>query len=374
MKELLELVEARRHAPDEIAAVATVLRVEGSSYRRTGARMLINRHGRVAGSVSGGCLEQSVIDAAREALHDGRPRLLTFDTTDPGDVTFGSGLGCRGKIWIGLEVLQPRQAWPLAELALQICNQRQPAALLTWIRRRDDIVSFESTSHSTPPVAAKSALPAAWCETVRDVFAHGRNGFVGQNDPDSALVEWLTPPVALWIFGGGPDVPPLTRLAHELGYEIAVIDRRPEVARRENFPAATRVLAAPAAEIPASLQADALTVAVLMNHHYETDRSLLAALLPLGLPYVAALGPRQRTERILRELAADGHEIRPEFFASLHAPAGLDLGADTPVQIALSILAEIQAVLAGRPAGMLKFRLGEIHAAVPENIPCAVPA
>src|SRR4051812_46732003 len=116
MKELLELVEARRHAPDENAAIATVLRVEGSSYRRPGARMLVNRHGRVAGSVSGGCLEQGVIDAAREALHDGQSRLLAFDTTEPGDVLFGSGLGCQGKIWIGIEVLQPREEWPLADM------------------------------------------------------------------------------------------------------------------------------------------------------------------------------------------------------------------------------------------------------------------
>lgn len=375
MKELLELVEARHHAPGETVAIATVVRIEGSSYRRMGARMLINRHGRVAGSVSGGCLEQSVIEASQDALHDGQSRLLNFDTTDPRDVLFGSGLGCRGKIWIALEVLQPRQVWPLAEFVQQVRRDRQPVLLLTRIRQLDAMVSLETTAYPAIPLAgAETSLPAAWCETMREVFANGRNCFLGGEGSDMALAEWLAPPVALWIFGAGPDVPPLTKLARELGYETTVIDRRPELARPENFPAANRVLATQRAQLPPQLHADPFTVAVLMNHHYETDRAMLAALLPLGLSYLGLLGPRRRTDALLSELQGQVIELTETSTAALHAPAGLDIGAENPTAIALSILAEIQATLSGHDGGPLKFRNAPIHAKMDANFPCAVPA
>ncbi|HSI84423.1 MAG TPA: XdhC family protein, partial [Candidatus Methylacidiphilales bacterium] len=131
MKEITELFKARQQAPGVPHAVATVLRVEGSSYRRPGARMLVNIHGRVAGSVSGGCLERSVIAQAQKAIADNRMQLIMFDTTDQDDLAFGSSLGCQGKIWIGIEVLKAGQEWGLDSLVRNVRERREPAALLT---------------------------------------------------------------------------------------------------------------------------------------------------------------------------------------------------------------------------------------------------
>jgi xanthine/CO dehydrogenase XdhC/CoxF family maturation factor len=168
----------------------------------------------------------------------------------------------------------------------------------------------------------------------------------------------------------------MVRLAVELGHEVTVIDRRPDFAVRDAFPGAARVIAAKPGEIASLLQPDESTVAVLMNHHYETDRASLAALLPLGLPYIAMLGPKRRTERILSELEAEGLDVS-DARANIHGPAGLDIGAETPEQIALAVLAEIQAVLAGRPGGHLRDRNAPIHGNTARPSPtepaCALP-
>jgi xanthine/CO dehydrogenase XdhC/CoxF family maturation factor len=361
MKELTQVFEARHKSLAVPHVVATVLRVEGSSYRRPGARMLVNVHGRVAGSVSGGCLEKSVISQARIALMDGQSRLISFDTTDQDDLAFGSSLGCNGKIWIGLEVLPAGDVWPLEKIVQGVLEKRQPVVLLTRIFQQGEKVYFETESVSSgSPLLAGSPLGKR-DEEIENVFLARKTRFVGDAMDDAALIEYLAPPVSLILLGGGPDVPPLVKLAREVGHEVTVIDRRPDFAVADQFPGAHRVLAAQPHQIAANVKPDDLTVAVVMNHHYETDRDVLRALLPLGLPYVAMLGPRRRTDRILKELEEQGLVISDEMLASLHAPAGLDLGAETPEQIALAILAEIQATLTGRDGNMLKNRLAPIH-------------
>ena len=377
MKELTELLEAWRRAPKVPHAVATVLRVEGSSYRRPGARMLVDVHGRVAGSVSGGCLERKVISQAQEALFDGRMRLMSFDTTDQDDLAFGSSLGCQGKIWIGIEVLKAGATWDLESLVRKIRERRTPGALLTRILHHDDKVHFEWYAVFADQASAnENAVPGAWHAAALEVLRLRKSCFVGDDMRDAAFIEWLAPPVSLLLFGGGPDVPPMVKLARELGHEITVIDRRPEFAVADQFPGADRVLAAKPHQISSHLRPDDRTVAVVMNHHYETDRDVLATLLPLGLRYIAVLGPRRRTDRILTELMEDGLNLSDDMRASIHAPAGLDLGSETPEQIALSILAEIQSTLAGRGGGQLRFRQAPIHVETksPRALACDLPA
>ncbi|MDB6126996.1 MAG: Xanthine dehydrogenase [Verrucomicrobia bacterium] len=377
MKELLELAAARRRVEKETVAIATVLRVDGSSYRRVGARMLVGASGRMAGSVSGGCLEAGVEIEAQAAIRDGRDRLLVFDTTVPGDVIFGSGLGCQGKIWIGIEVLPAGKAWPLAKVVERVRRTRVPVAWVTRVVEGERGIRFDAIGTEQDGEDDNLIfLPASWRAAITEVFATARSQFVDHDGCEPVLVEWLGPPLALLAFGGGPDLPPLVNLAAQLGHEVTVIDRRPEVAKPENFSAAHRVLAAAPSRVRSLVRADELTVAVIMNHHYETDREVLAALLPLGLPYIALLGPQRRTARILDELRERGIETPATLLDALHGPAGLDIGAEDPTQIALSILAEIQATLANRPGGKLKFRSAPIHADAvkPECVPCALPA
>lgn len=356
MKELIELFEARRRALDVPYAVATVLRVEGSSYRRPGARMLISVNGRVAGSVSGGCLERAVIAEGQRALLDGAARLLSFDTTDQDDFAMGSNLGCQGKIWIGIEVLSAGAFWPLEKIVETIRRRRKPAAVVTKIGGSEESVSYESSAIFVDSFDDNARL--RW--EVASVLKTRKTVFVGTETVGSHLIEWLGPPVALLILGGGLDVPPMVNLACALGHEVTVIDRRPEFAVPENYPGAHRVFAAKPRQIAAHLRPDARMAAVIMNHHYDTDRDALAAILPLGLPYIAMLGPKRRTERILAELIAEGHDVSMVENA-LHGPAGLDIGAETPEQIALAILAEIQAALSNHDGGKLRCRNAPIH-------------
>ncbi|MDB6169850.1 MAG: alanine dehydrogenase [Verrucomicrobia bacterium] len=372
MRELLELAEARRQAAHETLALATVFRVDGSSYRRIGARMLVGGRGRIAGSVSGGCLEESVVLEAQKTLVDRRGRLLTFDTTRSDDLVFGSGLGCQGKIWVTIELLPAHEAWPLAELVHRVRLQRTPVVWITRLFDEPEGVRFQTLSCTD---AGDALPPPSLGAPVAEVFSTGKNRVV--DDASSpALIEWIAPPVALLIFGGGPDVMPLVTLAAALGHEVTVVDRRPDVARSENFPGALRVLCARSPQVLLLVPADGRTAAVLMNHHYETDRDVLGILLSLALPYVGLLGPRRRTERILFELAERGLAISPDTAAALHGPAGLDIGAADPTQIALSILAEIQATLADRSGGKLKFRAAPIHLdrEDSETALCALPA
>jgi xanthine dehydrogenase accessory factor len=366
VKELFELIEARRLQQDTPHTVATVLRVEGSSYRRPGARMLMNIHGRVAGSISGGCLEKAVISEGRRALADGRPRLLAFDTTDQDDLALGASLGCQGKIWIGLEVLPANAAWPLEQVAGRIRQLRKCAALVTQPWGENESLRFESQLIFEDESEAVDAA-------VQDVLLHHKTNFEPSGGGFGSLIEFLAPPLSLLLFGAGPDVLPMIRLARTLGHDVTVIDRRPEFARTEHFPGANQVLAAQPHQLGSILKCDDRTVAVLMNHHYDTDRDVLASLIPFSLPYLAMLGPKKRTVRILAELREEGHDVNG-ISATLHGPAGLDIGAESPEQIALAILAEIQATLSQRNGGKLRQRKAPIHsdAFTHSEIPCAV--
>ena len=165
----------------------------------------------------------------------------------------------------------------------------------------------------------------------------------------------------LVIFGAGPDVPPLVRLAKDLGWQVTVADPRPAGATPGRFPEADGVLALRPEEVPADLALDADTLVVVMTHRYRHDVPLLRALLPLPLAYLGLLGPRQRAEKILSDLVAEGFEVTPEMRARLHAPVGLDLGAEGPEEVALAILAEMTAVRAGRDGRPLRDREKPIH-------------
>jgi xanthine dehydrogenase accessory factor len=349
MKELLEIIAARRAQPAIPFALATVVRVTGSSYRKPGARMLISLKGRVAGSVSGGCLERDVISKARAVILDGKTELAMYDTTDQDDMAFGTSLGCEGSIEILIQPLHPGAGWPLADAADQAVQQRKAAALLTVCRAPEKYADWPGRSmqvHETPAEWQTHLAPIA--ETVlkekKSTTAHL------ENEKVALLVERLAPPTRLVIFGAGHDVPPLVRLAKEVGYYVTVVDRRADFAEPERFPGADAVLHLRPHEIKL---ADLLTddsAAVIMNHHYETDAELLTRLIDRPLAYLGMLGPRRRTLKILSEARAQGVDFTPGDFAKLHAPVGLDLGSETPEQIALCILAELQAVVAGRPA------------------------
>ncbi|HZP60791.1 MAG TPA: XdhC/CoxI family protein [Opitutaceae bacterium] len=315
------------------SALATLVRVDGSSYRRPGARLLVTPDGERTGSISGGCLEEDVAEHARAVLASGKASLVVYDTTTENDLAWGVGLGCHGVVRVLIEKLPPAPAWAGALLE----NFRQRAST--------DLVAIWEAADSallgTRLAAEMSALPRSGLQVFR---------------------ETVQPPVPLVVCGAGDDARPLVRLAKELGWHVTVADPRPAFATAARFPEADAVVVARPEDIAVHLPPDARTLAVVMTHHYRHDLPFLRALLPIPLTYLGLLGPKKRSEKILSDLAAGGFAITAEQRARLHAPVGLDLGGDAPEAVALAVLAEMQAVLSGRDAHPLRERTRPIHA------------
>lgn len=331
MKELSAIVDALL-APDATPAVlATLVSVEGSSYRRPGARLLVTPSGRRIGSISGGCLEEDVLARAIQVRTTGRPDAVVYDTTSENDLVWGVGLGCHGVVRVLLEKVPACPPWAVA-LAL---NARQRRATALTVIHGGDTPTTWGTRLAAPGDCA---------------------------DPEALFLEQIDPPTALLVFGAGDDAQPVVRLAKEFGWHVTVADPRAAFANATRFPTADSVLVAPADQLVERANPDRAALAVVMTHHYVHDVPVLRALLARPLAYVGLLGPKKRAEKILADLAATGGTVTPEQRARLHAPVGLDLGADTPEQVAFSILAEMQACLAGRNARPLRERTQPIHA------------
>lgn len=335
MKELQAIIRALRSSVAGDTVLATLAAVEGSSYRRPGARLLVCADGTKIGSISGGCLEEDVLVRAGRVLASGRAETAVYDTTSENDLVWGVGLGCHGIVRVVLEKLPPRPAW--AEVLAENLAARRSTPLAI-VHRADDSSRLGTRLASDFP-----ARPEPGEEVFRQIIA---------------------PPPALAIFGAGDDAQPLVRLAKELGWQVTVADPRPAFASPTRFPNADRLVVAGAKDLAARVYAlpdDSANAAVVMTHHYVHDVPLLRTLLPRPLAYVGLLGPRKRAEKILADLAREGFTPEPTMVSRLHAPVGLDLGADGPDEVALAIVAEIQAVLAGRDARPLRERARPIH-------------
>lgn len=330
MPELAAIATALGKTGHLPAVLATLVRVEGSSYRRPGARLLITGAGERLGAISGGCLEEDLVERARGVLARGIPEAVTYDTTAENDLVWGVGLGCHGVVRVLLERITAPPTWAAA-LCAATAGRRT-------VRLR--------VRHDGP-----------------DSLRWGTRLASAKEDPAEAG-EWeqlVPPPAALFILGAGEDARPVASLARTLGWHVTVADPRPAFATRARFPAADNVVTAPAAELVARLDPGPDALVVVMTHHYVHDRPLLGALLGRPLAYVGLLGPRRRAERILADLAATAPAAAAELGRRLRAPVGLDLGADGPEQVALAILAEMQAVLGGRDGWPLREREGPIH-------------
>lgn len=354
MKELQDIVR-RLTSSGGPWALATLVDVAGSSYRRAGARALLKTEGpdRIRlGSISGGCLEDDIWIRAHQVLSDGTPQVAVYDTTSENDLVWGVGLGCHGVVTVLIEPLASAPGWAAAAAAALAGGE--PCDLITvWDATVGLPLGTRSEACSQEP-SSRGAGTAPTSEPRRGVFR-----------------EQVAPPPGLWIFGAGDDARPLARLAGELGWTVAVADPRPAYATQERFPEAAAIAAGPVDSLLSKV-AEALrpgdsnrggrhrpVLAVIMTHHYMYDKPLLAGLIPLPLLYLGLLGPRKRAERLLEEIG------QADAAARLHAPVGLDLGAEGAEEVALSILAEMRATLAGRDARPLRDRRQPIHATHP---------
>jgi xanthine/CO dehydrogenase XdhC/CoxF family maturation factor len=352
----------------EVAALATVMRVVGSAYRRPGARMLLASDGTRVGLVSGGCLEADLMERAQPVLATGRAITVTYDARSDEDLIFGLGLGCNGTVEVLIERVPERPAGGHLALIGSCLEKRRELALVTLFRPVGQVpLATRCWLLDGEPLAGDLASESVAVEIgphADAVLRSGRNRNVtieSAQGPFDLFIECVRPLPELWILGAGLDAQPVARLAVELGFDVNVADHRAAFARREHFPGASRVVVCNPDRLAETIDPDDGSIVLVMSHSYANDRSYLRTLLMRPFIYLGLLGPRQRSERILAELAKEGIEPSRELRARLHAPAGLDIGAETPEEIALSIMSEIRAELAGRSGGRLRDRNAPIH-------------
>jgi xanthine dehydrogenase accessory factor len=294
LKEIYDILREFEKRRGESFALATLVRAEGSSYRRPGARMLVCEDGRTVGTLSAGCIEDEVVSCAREVLRSGVSTTMSFDTR--------RRFGCNGKIDIFIE--------------------RVPKNLLV------DVAESLNARRSCLAVTTTEGSSVAGDDVVVPGEA---NGF-----PSRPFVQEIHPPIRLLIFGDGPDGVPLHRLCELLGWQaIEIVDPH-----------------------AFAIEPDQWTAAIVKSHNYGRDFAALQKLLPLNLPYVGLIGPRKRRDQLMIDLLDLGVTINAGFFS----PAGLDLRSETPEEIALAIVSEIQRVFAKASGQSLRERKISIHA------------
>ena len=352
----------------EVAALATVMGVVGSAYRRAGARMLLASDGTRVGLVSGGCLEADLMERALPVLATGRAITVTYDARSDQDLIFGLGLGCNGTVEVLIERVPERPDGGHLALISRCLRERRNLALATVFRPAGQVPltarCWQLDGETLAGELSGDSVAAQIRPHMDAVLQSGRTRNVTIESPGGPLdllVESIRPLPELWILGAGPDAQPVARLAVELGFDVNVADHRMAFARREHFPGASRVVVCNPERLAETVDPDDGSIVLVMSHSYANDRAYLRTLLMRSFIYLGLLGPRQRSERILAELAKEGIEPSRELRARLHAPAGLDIGAETPEEIALSILSEIRAELAARSGGRLRDRNTPIH-------------
>lgn len=372
MKELVDI----SNAFDEIvrngtpAALATVVRVSGSSYRRPGARMLFSDHGRVAGLINAACMESDLFEKAKKVIRTGAPALISYDTTSPDDILLGLGLGCNGFVEIliepaSTESLRKRMEW------LQGCVRAEHTSLLATIIRTSESSSlrlgdfvgldhFGKLSGNLPESVLSAKIRSEFAELLK-TGGWSTKIIPLEGGRADLFTEIIQAPVPLVVFGAGSDAIPLVESAKRLGWHTTLVDHRPSMATKQNIPLADCVFLTHPEELGQHLTLHQRHVAVVMTHNFNIDAKLLRLLLESPVRYVGLLGPRSKLDMLLQSLKQEGFEPTDRQLARLHGPIGLDIGAESPEEIALSIVTEIKAVLESRRGGFLRDRVGAIH-------------
>ena len=359
MKQLQEIVAAFAAlcAEGKPSALATVIAVEGSAYRRPGARMLIAEDGRTWAGISGGCLERDVARRGRGVIASGTPIVCRYDTTDDENLAGGVATGCRGAVDLFIEPLSPDAPGPLPILS-RVLEERLPATMGTIVRAQAGAgmrVSLDADGAMVGNITDDALLAAVRHELLESAAgAPNRVVELCAGSRAEVFVERIDPPQSLVIFGGGPDVMPVVAIAKSLGWHMTVVGSRPATGLHERF-AMADVVHVTSSDAPVEgVDLPREAAVVLMTHNFPRDIAILSSL-PRGLRYLGILGPLSRTEGLLAALPAATGGLTP------FAPIGLDLGAETPEEIALAIIAEIQAVRARAPGGSLRDKDGPIH-------------
>ncbi len=369
MKEIQDIVKAydRAQKQGKQTALATVVLVEGSAYRRAGARMLITDDGELTGAISGGCLEGDALRKALLVMAQQLPMLVTYDTMDDDDAKFGVGLGCNGIIHILIEPIFSNDHNPI-HLLRTIISNRQKVVLVTLFSLQNRkalqpgtcLIATQDLIEST--LADSNLKDALITDALQVLQTTSSKTKTYLDDMEyTGFIEYITPVISLIIIGAGNDVIPLTKMAAVLGWDTTIIDGRANYAIPARFPEARQVIIAKPDQVLSKINIDEHTAIVLMTHNYNYELALLKQLLPLKLRYIGILGPKKKLDRMIDELENEGMVIADERLQKIYGPVGLDIGSEGAEEIALSILSEVKAVLSNRKGYSLKHKPSSIH-------------
>lgn len=370
MKEIKEIIAAYEQAVarGEQTALATVVKVDGSSYRRPGARMLVTESGALTGAISGGCLEGDALKKAQLVMYRNQSMIVTYDTTDDDDAKFGVGLGCNGIIHILIEPIDSsklnhpisllKQAYEIRKNQVIVTlfdleNKRDPqrgTCILTdsqkWVTDGESITGEEEIKRG-----------------IRAVFDQQRSIICqyGPRQAAHAFVEWIPPHLTLVVAGAGNDVQPLARIADVLGWDLIIMDGRASLATPERFPTANAIHIGQPDDLASLIPKDSRTAVILMTHNFNYDFAMLENLIPLSVGYLGVLGPKKKLQKLIENLTTKGIYLSAEDHRKIYGPVGLNLGAEAPEEIALSIVSEVKAALSSADASFLRDKAGPIH-------------
>ena len=364
MKEIKEILQSYIQATKEgkRTALATVVKVEGSSYRRPGARMLVTDDGLLTGAISGGCLEGDALRKALSAIVQQQNKLVTYDTTDEDDAKFGVQLGCNGIVHILFEPINGSDELNPIQLLKMLEAERTPAVLVTLFSLNNDqqlgttlLLRGDQTFTAKQTTLTKELETDATDVLTEKISVFKSYEFNGQSL--DAFIEYTAPPIALIIAGAGNDAQPLAAMANLLGWQTTIADGRPTHATQQRFTTADQIIVSKPEHLLSQLKIDEQTAFVLMTHNYNYDLALLNELLKLKVNYIGVLGPKKKLHRMLDELNIDPNTD----LSNVYGPVGLDLGAETAEEIALSISSEIKTVFSGASVKSLKDKAAPIH-------------
>jgi xanthine dehydrogenase accessory factor len=358
-EEILRAIR-RTRAEGHKAALATVVRVTGSAYRREGARMLIEDNGAMTCMLSGGCLEPAVVEVARAVIRTGRAERRHYDLDEA--TVWGLGLGCGGSVDVYIEPLSDD---PLVGRWLAILERGAPAVMATVLSGGDGRLLFEPgspTEGAVRPSFVGSAVQELAAQKLEELAPRAETRRI-QAAPGSNVEVFFDvsgPPPELVIFGAGHDAIPLAALARDLGWAVTVVDAREAYVTADRFPGASLIVAHPDA-LGGSVTLGPRTAAIIMNHHLERDAATLGFALASKAASIGVLGPRSRFERLVASLREQGLPLSSADIARVKNPIGLDIGAETPEEVALAIMGALIAERRGFPAGFLSGVEGAIH-------------
>jgi xanthine/CO dehydrogenase XdhC/CoxF family maturation factor len=392
MKEIRQIIQAFEIAEkqNQKTALATVVHVEGSSYRAPGARMLIRDDGLLTGAISGGCLEGDVLRKALMVIMQDRPLLAVYHTTDEENGAIGIHLGCNGTIRVLIEPVHSSDPQNPVMLLKQAETEKSPVIIVTLFSLKDHRDEWQGTkwlvkndpsaAHNTPALidgVHDKTMVHYWNKISDDVkkvsdlqhslFIHysaftGKQLTGNETAPGdiTAFLEYLQPEISLIIGGAGNDVVPAVQMAEWMGWKTILIDGRPHYANVQRFAGCQVMIAAPE-NIFFDKVINNRSACLLMSHNYHYDKAMLRQLSKYPVPYIGMLGPKKKKDRMIHELKEEGIIFSPEQLSRIHSPAGLDIGAETPEEIACSVIAEINMIFSGGTGKSLHTFLGKIH-------------